>query len=68
MKLVGKTPSEEFAKHYRGLDRETARTCWENFSKAVASGSDGNAELRRCLQGMILLKLIKNTLIYIIKS
>ena len=51
MKLIGRQPSEEFVKHYRRLDRNTAHTAWQNFSKAVAPGSEGNSELRRCLQG-----------------
>ena len=51
MNLIGKQPSTEFVKHYRKLDRQTARTAWQNFSKAVTPGSEGNSELRRCLQG-----------------
>ena len=60
MKLIGRQPSEEFVKHYRRLDRNTAHTAWQNFSKAVAPGSEGNSELRRCLQGRKMKFLMTN--------
>ena len=50
MKMLQKQPDNDVVTQYRRLSRRIASNSWDNLSKAVVDGSEGNGELRRFLQ------------------
>ena len=50
MRMLNKQPSNEIERDYRRMSRQTAHTCWNNYAKAIGTGSESNGELRRFIR------------------